>query len=139
MHTPIKFYIKLPADLFRGGTPTKHKFDYLRTMPPRNEDQVYDVKVNPKNKMIDHTSGGLSLFSIPNYSFGPDWWVVPAGTILPPEFTLTKDLTDGKFRGHYTIRARQDMPLIVWKQKLVEWADKYAIHIDKYRKVCNHV
>ncbi|SFD15803.1 hypothetical protein SAMN05660479_03318 [Microbulbifer thermotolerans] len=44
MHTPIEFYVKLPVDLFRGGTPTKHKFDYLRTMPPRNETQTYDVK-----------------------------------------------------------------------------------------------
>ncbi len=28
MHTPIEFYVKLPADLFRGGTTTKHEFDY---------------------------------------------------------------------------------------------------------------
>lgn len=40
MHTPIQFYLKVPVDLFRSGTPTRHKFDYFRTMPPRNEDQV---------------------------------------------------------------------------------------------------
>ena len=139
MHTPIKFYFKLPVDLFRGGTPTKHKFDYLRTMPPRTKDQIYDVKVNPKTKKIDHTSGGLSLFDMPNYRFGPDWWVIPAGTILPPEFTLTKDLSDGKFRGHYTIRARTDMHIDVWKRKLIEWADNHAVHINEYGKASSNV
>jgi hypothetical protein len=89
MHTPIEFYVKLPADLFRGGTPTKHKFDYLRTMPPRNSDQTYDVKINSTTGLFDHTTGGLSLFNAPNYRFGPDWWVIPAGTKLPPEFTLS--------------------------------------------------
>ena len=139
MHTPIKFYVKLPVDLFRGGTPTKHKFDYLRTMPPRTKDQVYDVKLKPKSKIIDHTSGGLSLFKTPNYSFGPDWWVVPAGIVLPPQFTLTKDLTNGKFIGHYTIRAMEDMSEDTWKRILVEWADKHAIHINEYKKVNNNV
>lgn len=133
MHTPIEFYVKLPADLFRGGTPTKHKFDYLRTLPPRDEDQTYDVKLNPVSGLIDRTSGGLSLFNAPNYGFGPDWWVIPAGTRLPPEFTLSKDLTDGKFRGHYTIRALVDMPVTTWKKKLSEWADEYAVHIKSHK------
>jgi len=139
MHTPIKFYVKLPVDLFRGGTPTKHKFNYLRTMPPRKEDQIYDVKINPKTKMIDHTSGGLSLFDMPNYSFGADWWVIPAGTRLPQEFTITKDLTNGKFKGHYTIRALADMHESEWKKKLAAWADKHAIHINEYRKANKNV
>ncbi len=58
MHTPVEFYVKLPADIFRGGTPMKHKFDYLRTMPPRKEDQTFDVKIKPENGNIDHISGG---------------------------------------------------------------------------------
>ncbi len=139
MHTPIKFYVKLPADLFRGGTPTKHKFDYLRTMPPRREDQTYDVKINSASGLIDHTTGGLSLFNNPNYGFGQDWWVIPLGTKLPPEFTLSKDLTDGKFRGHYTIRALFDMHESTWKRKLSDWADRHAIHIKQYKKVNNNV
>ena len=96
MHTPLEFYVKLPADLFRGGTPTKPKFDYLRTLPPKKSDETYDVKINLKTGLIDHKSGGLSLFNTPNYRFGPDWWVVPAGTKLPPEFTLSKDLNEWK-------------------------------------------
>ncbi len=139
MHTPIEFYVKLPADLFRGGTPTRHKFDYLRTMPPRNEDQTYDVKINPKNGLIDHTTGGLSLFNAPNFGFGLDWWVIPGGTKLPPGFTLSKDLTDGKFRGHYTIRALRDMSVKEWKKELAEWADKHATHLNQNKKVKNDV
>lgn len=139
MHTPIKFYVKMPVDLFRGGTPTKHKFDYLRTMPPRGEDQIYDVKINEKTGFIDHQSGGLSLFNAPNYSFGSDWWVIPVGTQLPLEFTLSKDMTNGKFKGHYTIRALSDMHESTWKRKLAEWADKHAVHISAYRKVKNDV
>ena len=139
MHTPIKFYVKIPVDLFRGGTPTKHKFDYLRTMPPRKEEQTYDVKINPKTKVIDYTSGGLSLFNAPDFSFGPDWWVIPAGTQLPDGFTITKDLTNGKFKGHFTIRALTDMHETIWKQKLSEWADKYATHINEHKKAQNNV
>jgi len=139
MHTPIKFYVKLPVDLFRGGTPTKHKFDYLRTMPPRTREQVYDIKLLKDSKLIDHTSGGLSLFNTPNYSFGSDWWVVPAGVRLPPEFTLSKDLTDGVFRGHYTIRAMKDMSETTWKRLLIKWADEHAVHINEYKKANNNV
>lgn len=76
----------------------------------------------------------LSLFNAPNYRFGPDWWVIPAGTQLPPEFTLSKDLTDGKLSGHYTIRALVDMPVAVWKNKLAGWADKHAVHIDHQKR-----
>jgi len=139
MHTPIEFYVKLPAALFRGGTPAKHKFDYLRTMPPRNSDQTYDVKINTKTGLIDHTTGGLSLFNTPNYGFGPDWWVIPAGTKLPSEFTLSKDLTGGKFKGHYTIRALIDMPIPVWKKKLSEWANEHVVHVKQYKKANNNV
>ena len=89
--------------------------------------------------MIDHTSGGLCLFNAPDFSFGPDWWVIPAGTKLPEGFTVSKDLTDGKFRGHYTIRSLTDIHESVWKQKLAAWADKYATHINEYRKAQNNV
>ncbi len=30
MHTPIEFYVVLPADLFRGGMLTQHKIDYSK-------------------------------------------------------------------------------------------------------------
>lgn len=133
MHTPIEFYVKIPADLFRAGTPTKPKFDYLRTMPPRDEDQVYDVKVDPETGKIDCKSGGLSVFNTPNYSFGSDWWVLPKGTPLPVGFTISKDLTGGKFKGHYTIRSMSDIHVDVWKRKLKEWAENNAIHINEYR------
>ncbi len=133
MHTPIKFYIKIPVDLFRAGTPTKPKFDYIRTMPPRTEDETYDVKINPKTGMIDSKSGGLSLFNAPNYSFGSDWWVIPGDTALPPDFTISKDLTNGKFKGHYTIRSMLDIHKDIWKKTLREWAEEHAIHISEYQ------
>jgi hypothetical protein len=139
MHTPVEFYLKLPVDLFRGGSPKRHRFDYLRTLPPRTDGQVYDVKINPRTGLIDHTSGGLSLFAVPDFSLGPDWWIVPAGTELPKEFVLTKDLTNGRFRGHYTIRAQFDIDQELWRRKLLDWADTYAIHIDKLRKASGNV
>jgi hypothetical protein len=139
VHTPIQFYVRIPADLFRGGTPTKPKFDYLRTMPPRTADETYDVKIDPVTRMIDHTSGGLSLFDSPDFSFGPDWWVIPAGTELPPGFTVSKDLTNGKFKGHYTIRSMNDIHEDVWKRELASWANEHAVHIKKYRKASSDV
>ncbi|SBS28892.1 hypothetical protein MSP8886_01350 [Marinomonas spartinae] len=133
MHTPVEYFIKLPTALFRAGARTKPKFDYLRTMPPRDDTQVYDVKINPKTKMIDHKSGGLSLFTEPNLRFGPDWWVLPEDTPLPAGFTLTKDLTNGKFRGHYSIRSLEDIHVDIWKKTLLAWANEYAIHVSEYK------
>lgn len=60
MHTPIETYLIFPIDLFRNGSPTKSRFDYLRTSPPRVDPQVYDVKINESTNTIDHTSGGLA-------------------------------------------------------------------------------
>ena len=129
MHTPIKFYVKIPVDLYRAGTPTKPKFDYIRTSPPRTDDQIYDVKIDPKTQKIDCKTGGLSLFNAPNYSFGNDWWVVKEGTQLPLGYTISKDATNGKFKGHYTIRSMKDIHIEEWKRVLGEWASKNAIHI----------
>lgn len=132
MHTPIEFYLKIPVDLFRAGTPTKPKFDYLRTMPPRTDVQVYDVKIDPKTKKIDSKSGGLSLFNTPNFSFGKNWWFLPKGTPMPPGFTVSKDSTNGKFKGHYSIRSLSDIHIDVWKKTLKQWAEKHALKIEKY-------
>jgi hypothetical protein len=134
MHTPIKFYVKIPVDLFRAGTPTKPKFDYIRTMPPRKEDQTYDVKIDPVTKMLEAKSGGLSMFNAPNYKFGKDWWVIPVDTELPSGFTISKDLTDGKLKGHYTIRSMSDIHIDIWKTTLREWAEEHAVHISEYEK-----
>ena len=43
--------------------------------------------------------------------YGPDWWVIPVGTQLPKEFTVTKDKTN---------RALEDTHESVWKQKLLD-------------------
>lgn len=73
MHTPIKFYVKTPVALYRAGTPTKAKFDYLRTMPPRKEREVFELKINPNTGLVDHRSGGFSLFNKPVLDFSSDW------------------------------------------------------------------
>lgn len=133
MHIPVDFYVKVPVNLFRRGGETKPRFDYIRTTPPRQIAQKYDLKVNvvAGKTMIDHTSGGLSLFNRPDLSGGSDWWVIPKGTNLPHGFVLSKDLTNGEFRGHYSIRATEDMDLDRWKSILGEWANQYAIHLSK--------
>jgi len=133
MHTPMEFYIKTPVDLFRAGTPTRSKFDYIRTMPPRTEDQRYDMKIDPVTKIIDNKSGGMSLFNSPNMAFSPNWWVIPRATALPPGFTVSKDLTDGVFKGHYTIRSLRPIKLDLWKKILLEWAEENAVHINEFR------
>ena len=50
---------------FRLGRKTKAKFDYIRTTPPREEEQTRDVRVYKKNDIdfVDSKSGGLSLFN----------------------------------------------------------------------------
>ncbi|MDH5325471.1 MAG: hypothetical protein OEZ68_15260 [Gammaproteobacteria bacterium] len=133
MHTPIEFYLVIPCDLFRAGTPTKPKFDYIRTKPPRTDDQVFDLKIDPDTNLIDHNSGGLSLFNKPKLENGGDWWVIPAGIDLPRGFTVTKDLTDGVFKGHYSIRSLESIHIDDWKNILKKWAEENAISLKEYR------
>lgn len=132
MHTPIEFYVVVPLDLYRVGSPSKPRFDYLRTSPPRTELQVFDVKVDPKTNVIDSKSGGLSLFSRPNFEFSKDWWVIPKGTKLPRGFTLSKDLTGDKLKGHFSVRSMIDIHVDVWRRTLLEWAEENAVHIKDY-------
>lgn len=136
MHTPIEFYLKVPENLYRRGAPKKPRFDYLRTSPPRQDPEVYDVKVKDVagRLFIQPKSGGLSLFDAPGRRAGEDWWVIPMGTFLPHGFTISKDLTDGVFRGHFTIHSLKEIQLDLWKKILGEWAEEHAIHIEEYRR-----
>lgn len=76
---------------------------------------------------------------MPDFAFTSDWWVIPAGKKLPEGFTLSKDLTNGKFNGHYSIRSMADIKPELWKETLRNWAAENAVHISAYRKVKKHV
>lgn len=134
MHTPIEFYIKIPVDLYRRGGQKKPRFDYIRTSPPREAPQKFDLTVRIKSgkMIIDHKSGGLSLFNKPDFRSGKDWWVIPKGTELPPGYTVTKDYTGESFKGHYSIRSMADIDIEKWKEELGEWAEENAIHVNTF-------
>ena len=134
MHTITDFYVKVPVDLYRRGGAKTPRFDYIRTCPPRDVADKFDLKVKPNGSggyVIDHTSGGLSLSNRPHLRTGEDWWLIPKGTPLPPGFTLTRDLTGSSFKGHYTIRSTHDIDLELWKSELGKWAEKHALHINR--------
>jgi hypothetical protein len=95
--------------------------------------------VDPDTRIIDRTSGGLSLFATPNLTFSPDWWVVPVGTKVPDGFILTKDLTDGVFLGHYTVRSLYDIHEDIWRSKLLEWANNHVTHISTKQRAKRRV
>lgn len=137
MHTPIEFYLKVPEDLFRKGTPKKPKFDYLRTSPPREAPQRFDVKVKivTGKLIIEPRTGGLSLFDSPSRRAGVDWWVIPRAVALPHGFTISKDLTAGVFRGHYTIHSLKEIDVDTWKKTIGQWAEEHAIHIEEYHRL----
>ena len=133
MHTPMDFYVKVPVDLYRRGGANKPRFDYIRTSPPRDTAEKFDIKVKPNGSgglVVDHKSGGLSLFNKLDYRAGEDWWLIPKGTDLPPGYTVTKDLTGSTFKGHYSIRAISDVDLNKWKSDLGRWAEKNAVHMN---------
>lgn len=92
------------------------------------------MRIDPVTNKIDAKSGGLSLFHAPDFEFGSDWWVIPADTPLPFGFTVSKDLTNGVFKGHFSVRAVSDMHVDVWKTTLREWAEKHAVHISNYSR-----
>ena len=101
-------------------------------LPPREAPQKFDLEVTEQfgKLIINHRSGGLSLFDKPDLRAGRDWWVIPKGTILPSGYTLSKDLTGNVFRGHYSIRALRDVDVELWKLTLGRWAEQNAIHIN---------
>ena len=143
MHTPVEFFLKVPEDLFRRGGATKPRFDYIRLSPPKVAPEKFDLKVKIVGGkiLIDHKSGGLSLFNKPDFRSGSDWWVIPKGSLLPPGFTISKDLTGNKFSGHYSVRSLTDIEPVKWTEEIGKWAEKYAIHIDKFtgKAVSNNV
>ena len=46
---------------------------------------------------------------------------------------VTKDLTDGVFRGHYSVRSLKNIKLEDWKKILKKWAEDNAVHLSEYR------
>lgn len=120
----------LPTELYRHGTTTSPQLHKPRTMPPRQADQVHDLRVYQKNNVdwVDADSGGISLFNKPNPRFGNRWWKLPKGTKIPPMFRVSRDKGINKATGqiHFTIRPMFDMPLSVFIQNLKEFS-KFAI------------
>ncbi|TCI02945.1 hypothetical protein EZV61_11690 [Corallincola luteus] len=120
MHTPIQFYVTLPFDLFRLGRKSKAKFDYIRTTPPRDFEQTWDVKVYQKNgvDVVDAKSGGLSLFNYRNPRFGSLWWKLPKHSKMPSGLHVSLDDGGRDGKHHFTIRPLTDMPLSLYLSKL---------------------
>ncbi|WKE64630.1 hypothetical protein PVT67_13255 [Gallaecimonas kandeliae] len=120
MHTPVEFYVTLPADLFRSGTKSKAKFDYIRTMPPRTDDQTWDIRIYDKNgvQFVDARSGGLSLFNYRNPRFGNFWWKLPKGTKVPSGLHISLDDGGRDGKHHFTVRPLMDMALTTFIEKL---------------------
>lgn len=122
MHTPVKFYVSLPFDLFRLGRQARAKFDYIRTSPPRDLEHVWDVKIYSKNGVdfVDSRSGGLSLFNYRNPRFGNLWWKLPEKTKMPHGLHVSLDEGGVNGKYHFTVRPLYDMPLDLYLSKLVE-------------------
>lgn len=121
MHTPIQFYVTLPIDLFRMGRKKKAKLDYIRTTPPRDEEnQVWDLRVYEKNGMtyVDSQSGGLSLFNYRNPKFGTLWWKIPKSTKMPNGIHVSLDEGGKNGKHHFTVRPLYDMPYSLYLEKL---------------------
>lgn len=112
------YFDTLPTDLYRHGATTSAQLHKPRTMPPRQADQVHDVKIYKKNGVdyVDATSGGISTFNMPNPRFGNRWWKLPKGTKIPAGLRVSRDAGMNRSTGqiHYTVRPLQDMPLSVF-------------------------
>lgn len=116
------FFEKLPVDLFRHGTATNPQLNKPRTMPPRQLGEVHDIIIFKKDGVdwVDSSSGGISLFNLPNPRFGNRWWKLPKGTKIPVGLRVSRDKGMNHVTGqiHYTIRPLHTMPLSSFIQKL---------------------
>lgn len=116
------FFEKLPVDLFRHGTATNPQLNKPRTMPPRQLGEVHDIIIFKKDGIdwVGFSSGGISLFNLPNPRFGNRWWKLPKGTKIPVGLRVSRDKGMNPVTGqiHYTIRPLHNMPLSAFIQKL---------------------
>jgi len=65
--------------------------------------------------LVDHRSGGLSLFDAPSDKPGIKWWKIPVDTPISAGLVLTEDIhyknATSDTRKHYSLRPAYDMPL----------------------------
>jgi len=128
----------LPTDLYRHGSATNPQMHKPRTMPPRQADQVHDLKIYKKDNIdwVDSKSGGISLFNKPNPKFGNKWWKLPKGTEIPELFKVSRDKGINKITGqiHYTIRPVHEMPLTTFIHHLKEFSESAVPDFEIYQK-----
>ncbi len=132
------YFDVLPTDLYRHGSTTSPQMHKPRTMPPRTEGQVHDLKVYEKDgtSWVYSRSGGISLFNKPNPRFGNRWWKLPKGSKIPPVFRVSRDEGVNKATGqiHYTIRPMYDMPLDTFIHNLEEFSKSAIPDFDVSQK-----
>ncbi|MCE2030134.1 hypothetical protein [Sessilibacter corallicola] len=126
-HTIVELYVKvIPVDLFRRGAKNKPQLHKLRTMPPRQIEETFDIELYKKDGVdyVSKDTGGISTFNRANSNFGAFWWKIPKGTKIPEGLRVSKDFNTNPSQKptHYTIRPLVDMPLSRYISLLEELA-----------------
>lgn len=122
--------ITIKLDLFRRGNAASPRLDHVRAGADRlAQGRPVDVGTCLVNGEVWVTGGegGISTFDRP-LSSEPNWWLIPAGTELPPELLVRRDHATPDGRTHYALAPAHDMPLAVYRRALA------ALH-DRCRKV----
>lgn len=115
-HTIVEIFVNLtPIHLFRSGSKNSPRLDKLRTMPPRQIGEAFDIEIYDYNgtTYVKKDSGGISTLERPTPGFGDFWWKIPKGTKIPLGLRISRDYNPkpGIKPTHYSIRPLHDMPL----------------------------
>jgi hypothetical protein len=134
-NTIVEIFVNLtPVHLFRGGSKSSPRLDKLRTMPPRQLGEAFDIAIydHSGTTYVKKDSGGISTLEKPTSGFADHWWRIPKGTKIPLGLRISRDYNPkpGIKPTHYSIRPLSDMPLSRYISLLQELARSAELMAD---------
>jgi hypothetical protein len=118
----------VPQDLYRSGNSSSPRLDNVRiNRGPGNSDDVKTAVMNGFVYVYPN-SGGVSVFSMPNYTLNSKWWKCPAHIILPSQLILIHDSTSNTGVKHFTLSPKYVMRLEEYKKLLL----RFSTHFEKH-------
>jgi len=89
-----------------------------------------DVKTAVMNGFVSvyPNSGGVSVFTVPNYTLNAKWWRGPAHVILPSKLILIHDSTASTGIKHFTRSPKYFMKLEEYKKLLLSFSTPFEKH-----------
>jgi len=122
---------KVPVNLWRGIKKKTGKgvFDFVETtyVLSNGKPRPSDITIHSGYVFVKDAPRGVSVFNKSGVPKGDGWeyFLIPAGTDLPPGLAIIKDHYNKNLEAtHYTIAPKMDMLLVVFKRLLQSFLEE---------------